>query len=463
MSEKDKFEEKLREKLESYQAPYNPSHWDSYRRFYQPSRWLSFFRLWYLPYLFSALLFGSFWFLGPFADKSEIASAAEANRVDTIYVQETIRIYDTLVIRDTIYIAAQVSGKNQSPKSPTFLSTLSAQKTRVNEKKEDHEKSATFSPTARMRERLALRNSAPIALSRSTEQVNQSPDKNSGLMLAREIASSNSDDSIPANSAGYIRSAGDRVTKADSNTIIALIPASSESPNEEENAPNLINGPSVLSSLWHSAGETLQAQDYRFLIGPQLNIFSPWSYDNFSTYFGTFGGFGAIISLNRLELHTGLQYGLMHNEYNSIAEIPLSQIQHFPNYNSLNPLPDYIEIWTQQLHLPLQLSYITWQNDNWLLRSKAGVLGSLLIRESFEYSFIDDNIDDLEDLNSRFRSKGLALTHANLGFSIAYSYQRKWQLEAALQYYHPLNKSMGNSELQTSAFALQIGYYWNLF
>tara|TARA_R110002050_G_scaffold300562_2_gene470526 strand:- start:528 stop:1907 length:1380 start_codon:yes stop_codon:yes gene_type:complete len=459
MSDKDKFEEKLREKLESYQAPYNPSHWDSYRRLYQPNSWQSLLRLWYLPYLFSAILFGTLWFFGPFADKSEINSSAESTRVDTIYVQETIRIYDTLIIRDTVYIAAQASGSKQSPKSPTFLSTLSDQAPKVAPKMKDPENNATFSPTGRMKERLALRNSTPLAYAASSAQAKKDLDEKSGLLLARENATANSADSISTN--GF---ESEREAPADTNKLTPSFRRASESLAEEaENEAYLVEAPSVLSSLWQSAGETLQAQDYRILMGPQLNIFSPWSYNNFSTYLGTFAGLGAMVGLNRLELHTGLHYGLMHNEYNSIAAISPSQIQNFPNYNGLNPSPDYIEIWTQQLHLPLQLSYITWQNDNWLLRSKAGVLGSILIREAFEYSYIDDNIDDIEDVNSSFRSKGLALTHANLGLSIAYSYQRKWQLEAALQYYHPLNAGMGISELQSSALALQIGYYWYLF
>jgi len=461
MSDKDKFEEKLREKLESYQAPYNPNHWDAYRRSYSPNAWQNFSRSWYLPYLFSALLFGMLWYFTSSPAEYGLANGPATRTTDTIYVKETIRIYDTLVIRDTIYI------KQKSPNVLPLIneSTLVAEaKNPLNLKtktvQEDNYANTKTDAKTDNREPKPSRNQAKPIIVRNTEQESANQTISQALPVITNDSMNGAKNSSLNKKSSPPPSQNVASAKLDSNN--SSKPEAKES-YEQEEAIYINKGPSILSSLWQKTGESIKSQDYRLLIGPQVNLFSPWNYKNIDTYGGVFGGFGAILSVNKIELHAGLQYGLMHHEYSSIIEIDANQRLNFPNYSTLTPSPDYIEIFTQHLHLPLQLSYVTWQKENWHLRSKAGILGSMMLRENFEYSYIDTNIDDIEDVNSSFRSQGLMLSHANLGFSIAYSYQRKWQIEMALQYYHPLNQSGGNSKLNTNALALQVGWYWSLF
>lgn len=456
MSERGKFEDRLREKLESFEAPYEPAHWAAYRQKYRPGGGLSFLKTWYLPYLFSAALFGLAWFWWGSGPKKDPLSALPT-RVDTLYVQQTIRIYDTLVIRDTVYLQASPKrlSRPSSASRPSFLAQA-----------QNSPAEGRPAPQARQRGAKSARDPFPRREEEearaSDSQVNKPAQEDWRSPAMRDRVArwrQRGPDSLDSDST---RSSAPAQASAASPSRDSL-PADSLPASEEALAAPASDSASSAREFFAPLKESLQGQDFRFFVGPQTRLFSPFRSNGFDTYGGVFGGLGLGLGLQRWELLASAHYGFMQHEFSRPSALPQDRLALFPAYLSLSPRPDYIEIWTQQFLLPLSVAYRPWRNDNWSWRLEAGVLGNYLLRESFEYSYRDDNIDAIEGINSGFDDPRFKFSHLQVGSGMAYQYQRRWRLEAGLIYYHPLEEKLGLSRLNAGALSLNLAYYYFLF
>lgn len=459
MSERGKFEDQLQSKLESFEAPYQPAHWQAYRKKYGLGGFWGFLKLWYLPYLFSSALFATAWFFWPQAPG--VFPAGGEVRIDTIYLEKTIRIYDTLVLRDTLYINTE---KMDSPGS--YLPSMTASTNLLQSgKSKAYAKQYAATPVPQS------------AVGRSAEQETEGfprtiVSKDSGAeetmpsSLEEQKQQSIREKLSALRSKQALKLAQDSSSYPRSDSLSLSVAVDSVlSPEPQKAAADSVIEPAneKRSSVLAGVKEQIKAQDYRLVFGSQSRLFSPWSGGTFDTYGGVFTGMGVKLGVNRLELDLAAHYGFMHHEFRNPQALPLERQQQFPGFLSLNPPADYLEIWTQQFMVPMSLTYIPWYSASWTWRSQAGVLGNYLLREQFEYSYRDDDYDAIEGIDSNFDDRRFKFTHLQLGSSISYSYRRKWMLEAGLTYYHPLEERLGLSKLDPAALSLNLGWYWYLF
>ncbi len=454
MSERGKFEDQLRAKLEAFEAPYEANDWKAYRKLYGRRGIGRLLKIWYLPYLFSAFLFGLSWLWFPKLNMGGRGFSNEA-RVDTLFIEKTVQVYDTFLLRDTVYVHTHVAPSGRRPALSAGYSSVPTKSNAYTLSQVSRQGRSNIYPAQpSSMDKPGLSEEAP-ALSAEEQERRFMQDKLAELQDPRALRN----DSLLAPGTDttelIAHTALDSTTslgpeKHKDTAAAASTPPFGE-PLEEEKRRALLAG----------SQEKLKAQDYRLLVGPQTRLFSPFSSSTFDTYGGVFIGMELRAGINRLELDLAAHYGFMHHEFRDPQTIPLERQALFPGYLSLNRPADFIEVRTQQLLLPMSLSYIPWYNDVWTWRAQAGALGNLLVREQFEYGYRDDDFDDIEDIDSNIDDRRFKFSHLQLGSSISYTYHRTWSLEAGISYYHPLEEKLGLSKLDPAALSLNIGWYWH--
>ncbi len=203
----------------------------------------------------------------------------------------------------------------------------------------------------------------------------------------------------------------------------------------------------------------LQDVGLYFSAGPRLTVFSPLNYGNFDTRFGSFAGGAVQIDWRKWQLEVGLQYGVQLNEIDELTLVPVAQLQQFPGYAGLSTQPDEVGVLSEHLLLPLQARYTVFDYRAWRIQIAGGALGNAVLGETFIYD--KDNVDrDLWERTTAGRG-GLSISHLNAGVGTSYQWRQNLELQAILNYYHPL-RPLGLNRLEAGALSLQLGLSWLL-
>lgn len=437
MGNQGSFEDKIRQKLEAYEAPRDAAAWKMFRQTSPAAVAKSFWQLWYLPYLFSLLLFGiAAWWL-----PAKMPSTQTGARIDTLYVQQTVYVKDTLVIRDTLYIG----NRSALQKQPLALRNpqLGAGTSRYNSDASPKQKStkATSTPVP-----TGSNATAATAVDQSTTKTDFSaePRPTSGAENTR--TSIGQEQPNKENAAAVVQP-----SHADS----AKVPTS---PADTAVPPHILAGSAIDAT---PANEAARHTLPIFLsAGPRLKLFSPLSSGNFDTYFGSFAGGGLTLDIGRLTFDVGLQYGLWHNEFDDLDLLSPLQKSSFPAYNNFVEAPDEIEILSEHLLLPLQVGFELFDYRGLRTRLGAGLLGNFLLGESFLYNFTEDD-ETFRRRTTAGRSNGFVWSHFNAHIGLTYPLRQNLELQTLMQYFHPV-REMGLSTLNPAAFSLQFGLNWVL-
>lgn len=448
MSNKPSFEDKMRSKLESYEAPYDKKYWKDFTKAYPSILKTGFWQAWYLPYAFSLLLFalGYWWFAPDQAGGRPEVDPAIALR-DTIYLKETIYVKDTLVIKDTLYLF-----------------------TYAGQEADDAEAGRKFAKRLRP---LASANANPVTTIPTNTPENTKAPKRSAAEPSEETSTSLNQASatlLPPvaqtkqleASGGAAETSQEAVAPTSSSPSNKPAKASAAIAEPDEADDSLAQNEALLANTADLPEIESRSSDRNPLVffsgGPRITLFSPLGSGNFDTYFGGFTGGGLTLDVGRFTLDAGLQYGLWHNEFDDLGLLSPTQKFLFPAYNTFVEAPDEIEIVSEHLLLPLHLGYELFDYHGLRTRIGTGVLGNYLLGESFLYNFIDTD-ETFRHRSKAGRSAGFELSHLNAHLGLTYALRQNLEIQTLIQYYHPL-RGMGLSGLNPAAISMQFGLNW---
>lgn len=445
MSHKSSFEDKMRSKLDSYEAPYDNKYWKSFTKAFPSILKTSFWQAWYLPYLFSLLLFTlGYWWFAPLEKRSSMDEGALTLQ-DTIYLKETIYVKDTLVIKDTLYVASYASASrsrgvdrkksgrqtstllpanpqhNPIPAAASVVATASAPANSIG----SNTKTSAINPNLAMASQGSL---APLAVGASVLPETINAEENRSAEIHADT------------SAAAFASAGEGETLGKTDTMAVTKEAAiglEEANAFEDVAPDR-------NKVFLTAG-------------PRTTLFLPFGSGDFDTYLGGFAGGQLALEAGDFALSIGIQYGVWHNEYDDYGSISADRLAQFPNYRPLAISNSELEIVTQHLLLPVELSWLFYERRKWFVRLSAGALGNYLFHETFLY-----NIGNNEYSGSTTAGRSaLVLSHLSTGVGVTYQLNQQLEIQSQFNYYHSL-RSMGVSGLNAGAMGVQLGINWLL-
>lgn len=444
MSNKSSFEDKMRSKLESYEAPYDKKYWKGFTKAYPSILKTGFWQAWYWPYAFSLLLFAiGYWWFAPFTNQRK-ADAGLANMRDTLYIKETIYVRDTLVIKDTLYLVARAEEPNGKDLTRNSLENLAS------------------TPVAREQTQLASSNAASSnRLNTGSATTRATPSQNLELSTSTQAPKLTQLNEVASRPENMV--AADSESASNSPSEETQIPAStpSDTPTlaEAERAAESLATTLAADLAILEAEESLDERNHSVFLtgGPRTMLFLPPGSGNFDTYLGGFAGGQLALEVGDFSITAGLQYGVWYNEYDDLSEISANTLGQFPNYAQLPEAPIEIEIVTQHLLMPMELSWLFYERKKWYARMSAGALGNYMLSEAFLYNTEDDEF--------RGRTTGgrsaFAISHLSAGVGLSYQLTQQLELQSQFNYFHPL-RSMGISELKTGALGVQLGVNWLL-
>lgn len=436
---KESFEDKIRQQLEGYEAPYEKLYWKKYVRTYPAPR-LAWWKLWWMPYLFSSLLFGGAWFwLGRDAQRLPDATSTR----DTVVVKELVVTRDTLVVRDTVVLVWRTDDGRRTTENGRR--TTDDRRRRMDE------------PEQTMAER---RHSEPLAVSGQSfdsaeGQADSQRTMDESRMQKADNGTLNADshelkaDSLKLNAIGQLQNAESQSPIADSQT---LTPEEVAAQMDSAEQAAIADIPTEPESKMQAAGMFLSA-------GPRLTSLSPLNYGNFDTRFGTFVGGAVQIDWQKWQLEVGMQYGFQLNELDELALVPIDRRQQFPGYSALTSEPEEVGVISEHLLIPLQARFTVYDYRAWRLHVAGGALGNAVLGETFVYD--KENVDRDRWERTIGGRGGLQLSHLNAGIGTSYQWRQNLELHAILNYYHPL-RPLGLNRLEAGALSLQLGLNWLL-
>lgn len=437
---KESFEDKIRQQLESYEAPYEKSYWKKYARTYPAPR-LAWWKLWWLPYIFSSLLFGGAWFWFG-RDAQRLPDAASLR--DTVVVKELVVTRDTLVVTDTVVLV----WRTDDGRRMTDDGRRATEDGRQTMDGRRRRKSDAEQATAEGRHSVQ-----PLAVSGQFNDSTQQPANSRALTDKSQVQKAESG----APTANRQEQHADAQTQqADSQPPMT----DSQKPTPEEVAAQMDSVEQAAIADVPTKPES-KMQDAGFFIsaGPRFSSFSPLNYGNFDTRFGTFVGGAVQIDWQKWQLEMGLQYGFQLNELDELGLVPLERRQAFPGYSSLTSEPEEVGVISEHLLIPLQARFTMYDYRAWRVQVAGGVLGNAVLGETFVYD--KENVDrDVWQRTVNGRG-GLSISHLNAGIGTSYQWRQNLELQAILNYYHPL-RPLGLNHLEAGALTLQLGLNWLL-
>ena len=435
------FENKIRSKLEAYEAPYQPKYWKRFKSKHLPAAWLSLAKLWYMPYVFSSLLIGAlawiFWNQNPM----QKGFYTQETKTDTVYVYQTLTQKDTLVVYDTVYVYSRPGVSSLRSKSLVTQNPA---------------------PTNN-----AATNTKPIAgaIIQGNKQSNGVDDPHEPQQALTEEQILKAQYKELARLQRQRRAQADSIKKLEesSNTALAehkeaVVDSLTLEEADAENEENL----AVIKQTKTEAPKTETAEkpkkekkerkprQWNYGLGMVGSYYLPLDYQNIDFMGGASFGVSASLGLNRWGLDLGAQPGMLVYEYDDLTR---EDVQRFPDYANLTAVPEDIEIWTTQLFMPLQIGYDFVKTPSWGLSARAGVLSQVLIRENYEYVFDEG---DQEVIRSAPSSSRFLFSHVSVGMNAQYKISEKWQIESGLMYHHPLQR-LGYSGFRTPLLPLTLG------
>lgn len=430
---KESFEDKIRQQLESYEAPYEKSYWKKYARTYPAPR-LAWWKLWWLPYVFSSLLFGGAWF---WLDKDVQRMPDATSLRDTIVVKELVVTRDTLVVRDTVVMVWRTDDGRRTMDGRGR--TTDDKRQRMGEAEQT---------TAERRH-----SGQPLAVSGQFYDSTQQPADRRALNDKSQVQKA---DSVAPTANPRELQADAQTQQADSQPPIA----DGQKPTPEEVAAQMDSTeqaamadiPTEPESKMRDAGIFLSA-------GPRLTTLSPFNYGNFDTRFGTFVGGAVQIDWQKWQFEVGMQYGFQGNEIDELSLIPIDRLQSFPGYSSLSAVPEEVGVISEHLLIPLQARFTVYDYRSWRLHVAGGLLGNSVLSETFVYD--KENVDRDRWERTLSGRGGLHVSHLNAGIGTGYQWRQDIELQAILNYYHPL-RPLGLNRLEAGALSLQLGLNWLL-
>lgn len=437
---KESFEDKIRQQLEGYEAPYDKSYWKKYAHTYPAPR-LAWWKLWWMPYLFSSLLFGGAWFW--FQRDAQRLPDSTALR-DTVVVKELVVTRDTLVVRDTVVL---VWGPENRPRQHAGSGMRTADRVSAEEGLQQKIDNSA--------QRSAGNGLRAVEMGRFVDGRQQKTDDG----LQTTVGGRQANDRL-------LRGIDDGNENEQAKDTARISAAASDSLKEQAKVdPEVVAAQmdsielAAIAEIPTEPESKMQHAGIFLSVGPRVTSLSPFNYGNFDTRFGTFVGGAVQIDWQKWQLEMGIQYGFQLNELDELGLVPLDRRQAFPGYSSLTSEPDEVGVISEHLLIPLQARFTVYDYRAWRLHVAGGALGNAVLGETFVYD--KENVDRDRWERTVAGRGGLSLSHLNAGIGTSYQWRQNLELQAILNYYHPL-RPLGLNRLEAGALSLQLGLNWLL-
>jgi hypothetical protein len=442
MDREPDFEKKIKQKLEEVHTPYDAKAWESFSKVLNHSD-LPIWKRWYIPYLYSTMLFilGA-WLLYPLDKTSgnpplgQLTSISNSDTLvqrDTVYLIDTVYVYKTVVIKEEFrqkYLSSGQAGNSQLSLAP--INDLGQKNFgQINDNSDapveiiSQEKPgfSNLNPATSqvIKDSLHIRN-------QNIEQTQVSE----GLPNSNEIKSLNRPTTVVAPAIGPAETFVMRIEKE---LVIGDTSNLSNTPSQISNKPflNMEAGLSLLIPVTRNI-------DYYISTTQALNLGLEWN-----------NGWG-------------IYTGLIRN--NIRGEIDDDDISTF-NENILEQLPgrpddinviDEIYVSNRQWFFPLELRWRSLYYSGFSFESSLGIMGNLLVSQGFEYEF-EDGLN-LESQFETLQKNQFGLSHIKLGVGTNYLLSEKLGMFFRSHYWLPLS---GTGLLNNRVHGMELGVGLNYF
>lgn len=420
MSENKNFEDKLRQKLDNYLPESEPGDWKTFRETYALP--VSSQHPWYLPYLWSLLLFAIGVLLIFRIPGSPFAKG---------------HLSEIQVIRDTLYRIDTVFVFPGEPIAHQLSTTQGRQKTLIRSKTQDTPTTLALGKAERNApdgKKISNANTPPESSTGNTPAISIEEDTrmNAKVIAAEKTPAKHNETAQEIDNRGF-----DSGILAEDQTLVNQDPAPGIEAQKQKKK--------IKASI---------------SLGPVFQIFFANENNHLKQSPGNFAGIEATIRLNKWQLGAGILNGYLDYEFDDLEEIQSSRMADFPGYLSYSETPEDIKVQTKHLLVPIYAAHILWKTKRFNLWVESGILLNQLNREVFEYDFEDSQPDEVKI------SSGLEphwhLSHTYIGTILAYRSNSRLGAALSPRFYLPV-KNLGISGAKPLAPALQMKLSWKLF
>jgi hypothetical protein len=442
MDREPDFEKKIKQKLEEVHTPYDEKAWENFSKVLHQEEF-PIWKRWYMPYLYSTLLFilGA-WLLYPWAKTNRnppLGLPTSISKSDTLVLRDTVYLIDTVYVYKTVVIKEEIRQKdfssNQTGNPHLSLAPINDFEQnsfgQINDKTEvpvetiSQEKSEFSNPNFEtnqlIKDSLHIRNQN-IQQTQVSESV---PNSN-------EIKSLNRPTTVVAPAIGPAETFVMRIEKE---LVIGDTSNLSSTPSQISNKPflNMEAGLSLLIPVTRNI-------DYYISSTQALNLGLEWN-----------NGWG---------IYTGLIRNHIRGEIDDddIATFSPNILDRLPGRpDDINTI-DEIYVSNRQWFFPLELRWRSLYYSGFSFESSLGIMGNLLVSQGFEYEF-----EDGLNLDSQFETlpkNQFALSHIKLGVGTNYLLSEKLGMFFRSHYWLPLS---GTGLLNNRVHGMELGVGLNYF
>jgi hypothetical protein len=449
MGREDNFEKKIKDKLEEVYTPYENSAWENFAPLL-PAQKIPFWKLWYMPYVYSSLLFvlATFLYLQKehkMRDLGGFEERANGQTIDTLLLKDTVFIVDTVYVYRTVVIEQTTTTQSKKPYQE-LVSSINIDPLRAYDKIEKSE-----------------------FLGEAHQSFGDSKDKSTddGIAADEEIKSTNKENTPINRSDSLILSNGTTITPsspsnaktlmgtAQGNTIMA------PSLKPEETFVMKLDKELVEGDTSNLTGIPLKEKTKPFFnLEAGLSLLIPIS-ENIDFYSSSAQSINFGLEWeNGFGLYTGIIRNNLRGEIDDddIAAFKPSTIESLPGKPTDINTIDEIYITNRQWYFPLEFRWRSLYYSGFSFESSFGVMGNYLVRQDLRYEF--DNSLNLEDQFGSVDSDQFKISHLKIGVGTNYLMSGRWGLFLRSHYWLPIS---GTGLLEYKMNGLEVGLGMNYF
>jgi hypothetical protein len=453
MDNRDNFEKKIKEKLESVDTPFEEAAWNNFLPLLDSPK-TPFWKLWYMPYVYSTVLFGlAFLFYtlqprplwprqngndqGAYVVSDTVLRKYTVLRKDTVYIIDTVYVYRKIHVADRggIYPYNVDLSLNAGAKPGSSFSS--------NNKIEgalDYQNNTKFDqPDMHNQSDIDLSGIETGRKAQDHEVVSESDSLNLTDLYAdrdsTELSASNRQvDETEGIDSSYVAGAGDMNEEIKKKLAKADTTYQKKNPVVKKNKPELQFEAGL--SLLIPVSEHI---DYYTSFTQAFNIGLQW--DN---------GFGIYLGLVRNNITGEI-------DDDEIPAMRPSALNAMPGRPDNISTIDEIYLSNRQWYFPLELRWSSMYYSGFSFESSLGLVGNYLVKQGFKYEF--ENNLGLMDQTETLSMQQFKISHFKLGVGTKYLISDRWGMFLRSHYWLPVS-GIGLFENKVHGLEVGVGIHW---
>lgn len=449
MGREDNFEKKIKDKLEEVYTPYESSAWENFAQFL-PAQKKPFWKLWYMPYIYSSLLFVLATLL--YFQKEQkpgnldrFVDEANGQTIDTLLLKDTVFIVDTVYIYRTVVVEQTTKTALKNPYQGLVSSiNIDPQHTYAEIEKSEY-------------------------LGEAHQSFGDSKDKSTdgGISVSEEIKSKDKENNTLIQSDSLILSNGTTLT--------------STSPSNAKTLMGIPQGNTIMAPSLKPEETLVMRLEKELVEGDTSNLSVIPVKEKTKPFFNLEAGLSLLIPIsenidfysssaqsinfgleweNGFGLYTGIIRNNLKGEIDDddIAAFKPSIKESLPGRPTDINTIDEIYITNRQWFFPLEVRWRSLYYSGFSFESSFGVMGNYLVRQDLRYEF--DNQLSLEDQFESVDSGQFKISHLKIGVGTNYLMSGRWGLFLRSHYWLPIS---GTGLLEYKMNGLEVGLGINYF